>query len=667
MINKIMEEISLNDVVENISKLDKNDPLYRNKTKMIINNHVDKVYELIKDDKMEVRVAVLDYFFNSHPMFALLLIEKKDPKIIEAQLVLEKLKGIELDELKNNPDTAKAKISYMVMMTNSLLKNSSKNTVDYSEKIYKILHEYLSDKDLESMNEQNEENIIKYAKGFNNVQELLFLKSSTSCLPHRSVLINNLFTYDFVDSDILSNIFENTLTSNKKLSSFDYSFIIKERPELLLSIKGLYRKCNSDFFDLITSLEISEEYLSFLKEMIEDTIKCNSNDKEGIIWFLDEISLKASKRPELKEFIENLDIYKEYKSNIEKTYEESLNQLLNGNSKVDEKILYKLGKYEGFKEKNDLLLNKYMESNDNEYQKKLIIPLVVSLIEKLKKENDLDFETVFSTTLLDNRTLGSYNWQNNVLYVNPGVFELFDDMEMALVMSINTVFHEVRHAKQKKELKETKDLNYNALLMAMDKILSQNTIFGFYQTNYRDISFERDARECAYVDTMTYFKDHKNAQNKITKEDFEKYKLSDYIRKESTFNVEVYQGILGLFINEINSTLKYYQGDNEQLEEYINELKEFPVIFTFFDLDLNLMQIKPKDDKYFSEKVDEIMKMPDSLSKKEQLYSIKAFKYALKVNEYTKNEFVHKEGTEVGYNEEVIKEIEENVGQSPSK
>ena len=62
-----------------------------------------------------------------------------------------------------------------------------------------------------------------------------------------------------------------------------------------------------------------------------------------------------------------------------------------------------------------------------------------------------------------------------------------------------------------------------------------------------------------------------------------------------------------------------------------------------------------------------IQKMDDSLEKSELLYSIKAFRYAIKVGEFlqSKNYFFNANNSASEYSDEVIMEVENGVGKGP--
>ena len=57
--------------------------------------------------------------------------------------------------------------------------------------------------------------------------------------------------------------------------------------------------------------------------------------------------------------------------------------------------------------------------------------------------------------------------------------------------------------------------------------------------------------------------------------------------------------------------------------------------------------------------------MPDSLEKKEGIYSVNAFRYALKVNEYLRENSRDVKSYGKDVNEEFIKEVVYSVGSKP--
>ena len=670
MIERILNEIDFNYVVKRISQLNKDDPNYEEDYRTIIRNYIDIIYETIKNESIEVKVAVLDMIFNSHPSLSYMLLKKNDPELFEAQLVLEKIKGVEIEELKYHPNDAKAKITYMSFMLSTGLSDKSKKITDYSEKIYKLLTDYLKDKDYEEEVKKNEENIKSFAKGLKDVQSMMFSVLKKDHMPPRSMIINEIFNYDFIDEETLNDIYNNVLLNSQFLSSFDYSYIIDNNVETLISVKGLFRKCNSEFFEMITNQEMNEEVYPYLEEILKGIVETNKDDKVGLIWFFKELSNNISRNTKLKDYLEKLDLYQEYTSyDLNEQYDSSLSKLLNGESDVDDLIKYDLGKYDGLKNKYDELLDKFIKSEDRKYKETLIIPLVVGLIERLKEKYNLNFKTVFSTSLLNNNTLGSFNKEKNVLYVNPFLFENFKDMNYALVSTVNTVFHEVRHARQYQEINTSHELNYDNLLMSIDSILSESIATGYYKDNYEHISFERDARECAYVDTMTFFKNYKEMQEKVECEQVSKYRLSDYIRKENTFNLETYYGIIDIFVNRVNTYFISSKDEKSIQNEFIELLNKYPVIFEFFDLDQENLVIKPKSEVYFKRKIKEIEQIENEQIREEQLYSIKAFQFAKKVGIFIQEQenFMNLNDSNDGYDEKVLEEVEQGVGTGPKR
>ena len=670
MEERILDEINFNYVVERVSKLNKEDPNYMENYKTIIKNYIDKIYNAIKHESIEVKVAVLDMFFNSHPSISYMLLKKNDPELFEAQLVLEKIKGIEIEELKYHPQKANEKIAYMSFALSGTGSSKSKNIIDCTEKIYELLTEYLKDKECEREIKKNKQNVNLFSKGLKNIQNLMFSVMKIDHMPPRSMIINEIFSYDFIDKEVLNDIYNNVLQKNQFLSSFDYSYIINNNVNVLISVKGLFRKCNSEFFEMITNPEMNEAVYFYLKEVLKSIVETNKDDKEGLIWFFKELSNNLSRNNKLKAYLEKFDLYQEYANyNSNELFESSLSILLNGESEIDEIVKYDLGKYEGFKNKYDELLDKYIKSEDRKYKETLIIPLIVGLVERLKEKYNLNFKTVFTTTLLNTNTLGSFNKEDNVLYVNPLLFENFNDMNYALVSTVNTVFHEVRHARQYQEIYVSHELNFDNLIMSIDSILSEIDAAGYYQTNYQHISYERDARECAYVDTMTFFKNYKDMQEKMECEQVNKYRLSDYIRKQELVGMETYFGIIDIFVNNLNIYLESLNTHKYIQKEFLDSLNKYPMIFEFFELDYDNLKIKPKSEEYFKRKIKEIEKIGNEQIREEQLYSIKAFQFARKVGIYIedKDNYIDFENSHEGYDEKVLEEVEQSVGTGPKR
>ena len=259
---------------------------------------------------------------------------------------------------------------------------------------------------------------------------------------------------------------------------------------------------------------------------------------------------------------------------------------------------------------------------------------------------------------MKNKTFGTYNDDKNIMYINPNVYGLFTDPKDAFAFCADTVFHETRHAVQFKTIKSSDEISYDNLLMAMDKILSLESL-GFYDVNYKRISFERDARDMAYVDTMTFFREYPEMQQLISQEEDENYSISDFIRYDSTLTL---MGIIDGFVKEVNDVLADYKDDEEILAIKINEIKQFPVIKQFFDFDEANLRIEPKSDEYFNS----LLETLDPLKDGEAIYSINTFIYSRKVSKYMKDHEIDMLINEPSL-DAVEGEVIDNVGKRPTR
>ena len=667
-IEELIESIDLSEAYKAVEKLDKNDPDFKAKKQEIVNKFRDKICNMLNEENLEVRVAFLDYLFNMSPAFTNLIISRKDKNILDAQLVLERLSGIKPSLIKDEIERIKSASNVAIVSCSEKGIFDAAKKADYKSKILDILHEYVSKMDNDELDDKVSEDLVTFADNLDKVDKAMFPMTKFIEYPLRNTIINNIFINEFMDYDVLSKIYNNVLLRNPNLAALDYGKILEENVELLFNVKGIFRRCSSELFNLLCYEDMEEDDFEDLSNIYRSIIDLNKEDDKGLRWFFKEISTRLNKNEKLRNYLLEQDYFKTYAPvNMDKVYDEYIDKLMNGNNDIDESLLKDLGSYKGFINKFDTLLDKFVSSNDKNFKKTLAVPLVVALIEKQKEKYDIDFENVFTTTILKSSTFGSYDKDNKVMYINPIFFKQYDDVDRGLVKAFETVFHETRHACQYKDIENNDSLSYDNLVMAIDSILKdEEQIIGYYNSNYEQISYEKDARDKSYVDTMTIFRKYPHLQNMVTEDNKNDYRLNKYVRRETFNNSDDYYGIIDHFYELVQNGFIVCQNE-EELEFTKSTFNRYPVVSQFFDIDYDKRTVRYRTEEELRNKANTYKE--GSIERKEAEYSIKAFNYARKVGKYIKdnNSFVMDRKDNKHYDSNFIEEVINNVGKSPTR
>ena len=635
--NDFLNEIKISTFTDELTGIPNDENFVKNRDKCI-NEYVDFIYGIISNSPFEKTIAIIDFFANRFPHIHYYLLEKKDDKIMRATLVLEKLNHIEASSIKDNLNEAKSKFDFIMFAKNGVQIDKRRNI--YLKK-YDLLNDYLKDK--EKVDETTYDDLRNFANNLDKIDMLIFQDSKNSILSRENI-INTIFSSN-IDIEILSKIFHNVLLKNPYLKSFNYEEILINDETYVEKISGLYRKMPKVFFDYFQSDDIKEDELESLNIFIFNIGKINEEDEQGLLWFFGQLSSKMPERFD-NYFKENNEYYKKYSNNINASFDNSVDKLLKGEKDIDSSIIESLGSSQKFKDNFYVLLDKFINSNDKEYQKALLAPLTRSLAELQKEKYGLSFNIVNTTNRLNNNTFGYFNQDDNILYINPFMFDAFEDKKKAFVYACEAIFHETRHALQHKDIEEDSSYDFDNLMLAMDYYLSRNNFNGYYKRNYDNLSYEKDARNASAIKTMEFFKDYPNMHQYLNDLKIEEPSISDIIRKDL---INYNECILKLFINEVNQSIKYCE-NKEQLDYALKQFKDYKVLWQFFDIDLDNYCIKPKIMEYFNERKDDI--------------NTKKFLYLMNVNKYMEdNGYLLDEMKD----EEMEKATEENVGSIPKR
>ena len=634
---EFMKKIGLGELAEKISKLDQKSPTYNQDSVQLLETYSTQLASVLSGEDFSFIVSTFAIFSSDNPTVLYKLLQTNNPEFIKAQLVIEKLKGVTASDIKSK-----------------VVNKNGKNP------IHSILYNYLQGvADPDALQLQS---LISFYKDLGPVSGILFGTADFKSTLSRESIIKELFTNENIPDEVITEVYKKVLLNDPVASTYSFEELIMEDASLLQRIEGLYKECDSEFFDAIVSLSAVEEVVNLL----DDIAKLNKDDKSGLRLFFKKINDRLESDSPLKTLLEQQSFYKKYSINYDEVYDENLLKFLNEETDIDENVIESIGSYQGFIDNFDELLELYIYSNNNTYKDKLIIPLAVALIEQLKTKYGLDFEIAFSSESLSTQTFGYYSLESNTLFVNPYMLFSFKDNNTALIHAVDTVFHETRHARQFTILENSDSLDYTQLLWALDYYnYESDSIFGsYYQTNYEHISFEMDARAQAFVDTMSFFDDHPMLQSLVTNYYNSDYSLSNYMRKETFAGYDTYKGVVSIFVSNVNMVLDMAKQSNDQvlIKRYVDQIKQYPVIMQFFNYDEANMVISPKSREELKQMRSAIEAKPDSETKEIELYSIDAFLYALDVSDYLDSNQNSLQETAEGYSDSVIKEVQNGLG-----
>ena len=627
--------------------------------KILKDNYVDYLLTVIDNYPIEMVFTITDMLYNYNYDIFVKLLEKNNEKIMRAFMMIKTINGDNPLEIKNNLSKVKNSLKENII-SRRLNKERQEKVYNRESKEYELLNKYLkniNDKDVEKLSKRGLQTLFL---NLHNVDKALFDNSSR--FYNKSIIINYLFNKSELDLKVIDKIYNDVLLKNESLISFDYNPIIMSDSKFIQNIKGLFRKCNNDYFKSFSNQLITNEKCKKINQMLQDVVRINNNDEIGLGWFFIQFNMNASSK--LKKYLNQFDYYNKYSNvDIKGMYDGVIDKLLNNDANdINPTIIETIGLYNGFIDKYDIFLDLFNNSKDSKYQDLLLIPLTTGLIEKKKKEYGLDFKVVLTNRDINNREFGSYNNFENILFINQHILKQYSDKKEAFANSVTTIFHEIRHAKQFKEIekkltlrndsvissidavahlalpihREKKNSNihisFDNLLMAMDSamnILNPR----YYKHNYQNISYERDARKAAYVESMEFFKDREDMKKYLKEE--EDISLSSSIMREdpdshdaSTFRV----GIIDLFVKYCNEKMKV-----GKIGSIIEIFTKYPILSRFFTIRIHSNEVVPRDEKHFDKVLKEIDKNPNLSKKKEALYAVKMFNYAIRMQSYLSN------------------------------
>lgn len=515
-------------------------------------------------------------------------------------------------------------------------------------------------------------------------------------------LITEIMINEDISAVVKQNIYDNVLKKKVQFMSYDYLNIMEDNLEVFINVVGLFNEIPLDKVLMIFendnistkdengNIIKDEEGLEEIVDFIEKAIISYKNNDTEIRKFLIRLeAIKGEKNSYLFEALDKSVIY----NNVKEEYNLSSNiynkifvDILNGEYSIEfQTLMYEFASSPECLDNYDRLCELlYSNALTDKAQRDLAMVLLVALGKKLVKEYDLECDFVYTNDKMQNNLLGSYNMEEKVLYLNRFYIYGFVDYKEGFVSGVDTLFHELKHAKQNQhEMKEDK-WDYDTMLQIMDKYLSQEGLFGsYYESNYRNVSYEADARAQAYVDTMKFFKNNPELQDiakKQLKEDVNEYKLNTRVDTALGL-IDGYSTVLDMYVKQFNYYLESvkeihedYVARKEELipdtpiefmNKYFNEYPSMKLIF-YYDEDENKIELYSKE--YFLELLEEFYKEPEV--NKDAIFCIESLLYDLKLGEYLSDKeyydrFYGREDEIYTVIDEINSEVTDEIGLPP--
>lgn len=456
-----------------------------------------------------------------------------------------------------------------------------------TERMYK-LHKVVNEN--KELKDKVIQNTIKYFEEYHNILlSEVYQNGDSECINS----IRKLLMSKDVKFEDLKRLYENVVRDNPAFVSMDYDGLLLEKPEIalipgyienistagLLDYIGLYYNEDAD----ITLEEIFNQ--AKLKEILE----VNKDRTKSVFHFLmmiKEIDNGASYDDGEESIEEILSKDPEFKKAFEMFEEQTYTEAKRIYDGFDVEILnaIDLSRNSFFKNNLDKIIESYL--NNNATNKDVCLAIILAFAENLRDSEGLDFDVVVNTKIVNNNTLGYYNDEDRILYINP---TYINEGNLSFVNNISTIFHEVEHAIEFQKVFESDDYSYINLSMILDSILAQEMFSPYYSANYNNISYEIDARSAQYFKTLKFI----DKFCPEVKEEFKKtflYNLkNEKIRKT---NIGYYSTALQLFLEDeevmgsirkekleddkiSEDTKDYYQ---KEIDKYKRYFSKFPVL-----------------------------------------------------------------------------------------
>lgn len=361
-----------------------------------------------------------------------------------------------------------------IIQNNSYIdKLLNKNNYSLMDKefINKYIDEYVNVVEFCTNNDMKDDKLLNFIlkKGNNNIKDKKIISSSVTMINKKMLLS----LYNVNASNFLNQLFYNLESLN--FSNEEFNFIVNENIDEIL-----------DYFSVeLLELIVDGKYSYYDEKMLNKILgACCFNIKE----LYD--NKKVMHYILSNEFLEK---YKEKLINAKLLY---FNLSLKNNEECKYSILPKQSIKIIDENEQDRLLSLHMSG-----KKKIKIDEMLSIIVSIIKRESLDDNISLNLFTFKN-ILGSYNnadkkilldfYQIYSFIENPGDIGVFD-----------TLFHELRHENQYYNMNN--NFSYKFEKMKKEKIVIDESI-KFYDENYKNISYEQDAREAGFYKLILFLR-----------------------------------------------------------------------------------------------------------------------------------------------------------------
>ena len=473
----------------------------------------------------------------------------------------------------------------------------SSDNLDNDERMKRLYKAVCDNKDLKDQVIHNTINyFIEYADQL--LGDNSFNPAKTECINS----IYNLLQSEDVSFDDSKYLYENLVCKYSQFKSINYDELIQHKP-LFLSIPGFIDNISANgFMDYFSMIYESQDDVQdeFICEIIKNIYDSNKERPDSI--------------HHLNTLIREIDTGKELEGQLISFYPE-LEEVFGQDDKtlVEAKAIYEgknidianpvdLSKNEFFRDNLDQMIRSYI--NNGTSNEDISLAILLALAQNLKDSKGLEYNVVVNTSAVDANTLGYYDDDKRVLYINPSYVKPGKEN---FIKNVSTIIHEVQHAVQYQQLFEGDDYSYNTLAMITDSIVSKTLFSPYYKENYQNIAYEIDARSSQLFETLKFIDEYCPEMRETFKENF-LYNLTDTrVRKDYYF----YKTSLQMFLEKEESAgavrKAYIEGEDKTKEEKeytlreIEKYKKMFLKFPVFEYDEEEYVFKLKSEKEIEE------------------------------------------------------------------
>lgn len=485
-------------------------------------------------------------------------------------------------------------------------------------------------------------------------------------------VISNVLGSNFVAKEDKQKIFDELLEKNPAYFSFDYDNLLNENFNAFLEVKGLINKISDEglikLFDDTELAEYPEEYheeiINYVVNEFEKLITFNLNDPESLKFLIMKFeNIRYTQNSIFLERFLQSQTYIKACENVnlgDDVNKKILEDILAGNlSKEFETLYIKFASSSLMEENYDNLLALLLDGNefDDKFNRHLATTLLIGLSNKIKKENNLEFDLSFSNDTMENNTLGYYQDRNdkeneakkNKLYLNKYYIYSQEDYIDAFIEGVNTLYHELRHANQYQHLLNKKEWNYDIMVQAMDSYLIEEGYHKpYYKDNYWYVSIEVDARLQSYIETRRFFKDYPLIQYDV-EEKYMEFIPGIKTRTRQGY-LEPFSTTLGMFKSEIDlmiDVMKDQMREKEKpqitiAEQIYNLFQKYPSLSLIFKFNTETETFEYQSEEYFQSKLEQFQNEPPSKENEEAIYCIQNILYDLELTKHFDKQDLYK-------------------------